>query len=173
MEWKPGTPLAEHQTGHPVLRHAMLDQLGYGPLEVHLPPDWFTAFWGDAKRTKRLTTFGHLDPQDRTSPHFLATRGGTPMHTDPAYTRFALQLQLYNEGFVVHGLEDDIADMPLFLPGLVILLDTWSPHRVSLDPRLPQLGPNKLLVGADFAAPPNVAVELPRLVDHLRGGIRL
>jgi hypothetical protein len=174
MEWKVGTPLTAQQTGHPVLRHATLTQLGYGALNVRLTPDWFVNVWGDTKTTKRLRTFGHEDPKDRTSPHFLATRSGTPFHTDPGYTRYALQLQLYNEGFVVHGLEDQIADMPLFVPGLVILLDTWSPHRVAPDPRLPQLGPNKLLIGMDYLEPPNnVAAELRRLVAHLQGGIHL
>jgi hypothetical protein len=171
MQWKPGTPLAAHQTGHAVLRHAMLTELGYPPLDVQLKPDWFFHLWGDDKRTPRLRTFGHSNTADLTRAHFLATRSGTPMHTDPAYHRYALQLQLYNEGFVVHGLEDEISDMPLFVPGLVVLLDTWSPHRVSRDPRMPNTGPNKLLVGSDFADIPDLHVELPLILEHLRHGV--
>lgn len=169
MEWKKGRALAADQTAHSVLWHSTLDAEGWGDV-VALPelmPCWFRAFWGDDKTTKRLQVFGHEDPSDRTSPHFLCTRGGTPMHVDPAYARYCLQVQLYNQGFVVHGLEDDISAMPLFLPGLVILLDTWSPHAVSRDPRLPQLGPNKLLVGSDFVTRPDISAELPKLVAHI------
>ena len=89
------------------------------------------------------------------------------MHTDPGATRYALQIQLHNDGFIVHGLEDDLAAMPLFAPGLAIVLDTWSPHQVARDLRLPQTGPNKLLVGADYAGYPNVDAELPKLIEHI------
>ena len=166
MEWKKGAALSGDQTGHPILWHSALAELGYGGV-VALPEidrQWCYKFWGDEKTSKRLKSFGHKG--DRLSPHFVCTRGGTPMHTDPGYTRYALQIQLYNEGFVVHGLEDDLAAMPFFIPGLAIVLDTWSPHQVSLDPRLPQ-GLNKLLVGADFAHYPNIERELPKLVEYI------
>ena len=52
------------------------------------------------------------------------------MHVDPGYARYAVQIQLYNDGFVVHGLEDDLSKMPQFTPGLVTILDTHSPHQV-------------------------------------------
>jgi hypothetical protein len=132
-----------------------------------LDPVWFFEFWGDWKSTRRLKTFGHKDPKDKTSPHFLCTRGGTVMHTDPGFVRYALQIQLYNDGFVVHGLEDDLDLMPLFNPGLVILLDTWSPHQVSRDRRLGKAGPNKLLIGIDFLHRPDIDTELPKLVEHI------
>lgn len=167
MEWKKDSALGGDQTGHPILWHATLAELGYGDV-VALPEidrQWCYKFWGDEKTSKRLKSFGHKG--DRLSPHFVCTRGGTPMHTDPGYARYALQIQLYNEGFVVHGLEDDLAAMPLFKPGFVSILDTYSPHQVSRDPRLPQTGLNKLLVGADYPDYPLIDVELPKLVEHI------
>jgi hypothetical protein len=166
-------PLTADQTGHPVVWHSTLDALGYGGLVAmpELDAQWFRSFWGDDGTTKRLHTWGHRDKVGdkpvKTSPHFLCTRGGTGFHTDPAYTRYALQIQLYNQGFVVQGVEDDTNAMPLFAPGLVILLDTWSPHAVLRDPRLPQLGINKVLVGSDFVSMPDVSAEVPKLVEHI------
>lgn len=168
MQWKPGTPLANHQSGHPVIWFRTLAGMGIDAALPKVGPDWFAGFWGDTKSTMRLRTFGHLNPADRRSPHFLCTRGGTPMHTDPAYSRYALQLQLVNQGFIVHGLNDNVDAMPVFYPGLVILLDTHSPHKVSRDPRMPNEGPNKLLAGSDFAdVPMNLDGEIRRIVGHL------
>lgn len=169
MDWKKGAALSGDQTGHPILWHATLAELGYGEI-VALPElsrQWFFDFWGDDKASIRLKTFGHKAGKEGTSPHFLCTRGGYPMHTDPGATRYALQIQLHNDGFIVHGLEDDLARMPLFAPGLAIILDTWSPHQVARDLRLPQTGANKLLVGFDRAEYPNVEVELPKLIEHI------
>lgn len=165
VEWV--GPLRSDQTAHAVVWHSTLTRLGQRARMPLLGPEWFTAFWGDSKTTKRLKTWGHATAGDRTSPHFLCSRGGTPLHTDPAYARYALQVQLCNQGFVVHGLADKVADMPLFEPGLVIVLDTWSPHIVERDPRLPQTGHSKVLVGSDFVAMPDIAAALPPLVAHI------
>jgi hypothetical protein len=171
-KWIAGTPLRPDQTAHALLWHERLENLGYGKLVLELEDGWFDALWGDKKSSRRLRSFGQLNPEDHGSPHFLATRGGLPMHTDPAYARYALQIQLVNQGWVVHGLEDKIEDMPLFTPGLVNILDTWSPHIVPRDPRLPQVGNSKLLAGMDFREMPDVERELPKLIEHLRKGIR-
>ena len=90
------------------------------------------------------------------------------MHTDLGFNRYALQVQLYNDGFIVHGLHDNPDDMPLFEPGLVILLDTWSPHKVARDKRMVQRGANKLLAGMDFSEQPDIDAELPKLIEHIR-----
>jgi hypothetical protein len=170
--WKPGTPLQPDQTPHPVCWHSTLAELGYGRL-ISLPaltPEWFDAFWGDGQTSRRLKSFGHKEPKDRASPHFLCSRGGLAMHTDPGYTRYSLQVQLYNPGgFAVLGLEDELAQMPLYEPGLVMLLDTWSPHSVVRDRRLPQSGKSgsKLLAAADYADRPDWRRELPKLVEHI------
>jgi hypothetical protein len=168
MKWKGGALRAD-QTGHPILWHDTLDALGYGDLIAlpELDTEWFDAFWGDKKLLHGLRTWGHKDKSDKTSPHFLCTRDGLGFHTDPGSRRYCLQIQLVNQGFVVHGLEDDINQMPLFTPGLVILLDSWSPHAVSRDPRIPQLGPNKLLITMDFPKQPDLAAELPKVVEHI------
>jgi hypothetical protein len=167
MDWPKDAALTTDQTGHPILWHNTLRKLGFTVPMPKLNGQWFIDLWGDRKTSRRLKTFGHIDPKDKASPHFLCSRGGLPMHTDPGYTRYALQIQLYNDGFIVHGLEDNVADMPLFFPGLVILLDTWSPHQVARDPRLASQGPNKMLCGADFAERPDIEHELPKLVAHV------
>lgn len=168
MNWKPGTPLRPGQTRFPILWTATLAELRYPELTTVYEPEWFTAFWGDDRQSRRIRSFGHRDPADHASPHYLCTRGGIEWHTDPGYTRYALQIQLWNQGFIVHGLGDDLETAPLFTPGRVTLLDTWSPHQVARDPRLPELGINKLLVGADFAKRPRVRIEVARLIHHLR-----
>jgi hypothetical protein len=165
VNWPKDGKLQEGQTGHPVLWHRTLDELGYEVSFPRLDPGWFLNFWGDDRTSQRLKTFGHQREKDSTSPHFVCTRGGLP--TDPGYTRYAMQIQLFNGGFCVYGLEDDLYEMPLFMPGLAILLDTWSPHLVARDSRLPQLGVNKVLVGSDFAEPPNIEAELPKLLEHI------
>jgi hypothetical protein len=170
MDWKKGAALEPDQTGHPILWHGALADLGYGEIAAlpALAPQWFFKLWGDERASTRLKTFGHKGGRkEGIIPHFLCTRGGYPMHTDPGATRYALQIQLHNDGFIVHGLEDDLAQMPLFSPGLAIILDTWSPHQVARDLRLPQTGANKLLVGADYADYPAVEVELPKLIEHI------
>jgi hypothetical protein len=167
MKWD-GEPLRPDQTRHAVVWHATLDALGYGEL-IEMPEldaAWFRAFWGDDKATKRIRTWGHKNRNDKLSPHFLCSRGGLGWHTDPGYGRYCLQVQLYNQGFVVHGL-DQTTTMPVFTPGLVILLDSWSPHAVSRDPRLPQRGPNKVLAGIDFPEHPDIRRELPKVVEHI------
>ncbi len=87
-------------------------------------------------------------------------RGGTPIHTDPAYARYSVQLQLLNQGFYTHGV-DVLAtgglptdENPVMLPGVVVLLDTHSPHKVSRDPRLPNTGHCKMGAAVD-------SVDLP------------
>jgi hypothetical protein len=171
MDWKKGTPLADNQTGHPIVWHSTLKAMGFG--KVHLPAlraGWYEQLWGDAKDTRRIKLWGHADPNAKpqsTSPHFLCSRGGAPLHTDPGFTRYALQVQLHNQGFCVLGLEDAIEDMPLYEPGLVIILDTWSPHAVMRDPRLPLTGANKLLIGFDAAEMPDPRRDLPKLVKHI------
>jgi hypothetical protein len=165
MDWKLGTPLNTEQTAHALMWHGRVEDFGYaGPLPQR-DNEWFERFWGDGKsNSRRLRTFGHVT-KNRANAHFLCTRSGLGWHTDPGSTRYALQIQLINHGFVVHGLEDDIAAMPLFTPGLVTLLDAWSPHEVARDPRLPQIGLNKLLVGADFKEVPDINREIRPLLD--------
>ncbi len=167
--------LTGDQTGHPVVWHSTLDDLGYGDMVAYpeLDAAWFHAFWGDTRDTNRLRVFGHQDKSDKAKPHFLCTRraplrGAVKYHTDPGYARYCLQIQLCNPGgFMVHGPADIIDDVPLYNPGLVILLDSWSPHAVSRDPRMPHTGINKLLAGIDFRDKPDIARELPKLIEHI------
>jgi hypothetical protein len=77
-----------------------------------------------------LKSFGHSGQ----GVHFLLTRAGTTVHTDPAYTRYSHQLVLRNDGNRIRGLprydsEDPTRWHQPFLPGVMYALDTHSPHQ--------------------------------------------
>lgn len=149
------------QTGHPVIWHKLID------IEApELSPKWFDAFWFG--RTIRFLAFGYRRMHDREAPHYFCTRDGLPFHTDIFIKRYSLQIQLINQGWITHGVHDDITAMPIFAPGLAVILDTHSPHAVSRDPRLPFIGPNKLTIRMDSNTRPDPERMLPALLEHLR-----
>jgi hypothetical protein len=168
MEFRPGRDvLKPGMTAHPILYHATLEQLGYAGVELpRVAPDFFLKLWGDDKSTRRIKTWGH--DGDKLSAHWISTRGGTPMHVDPGYARYAVQMQLYNQGFVLVGVGDSISRMPLFTPGLVTILDTHSPHQVTRDPRLPNTGNSKLAVAVDSVEMPDPLQALPAILEKIR-----
>lgn len=97
-----------------------------------------------------LRSFGH----DADGVHWLLTRGGTPLHRDPAYARYSHQLVLRNDGGRVRGLPrfDDRRNWhPPMVPGSMYALDTHSPHQGLPDPRM---------------APPKVITKLVIAVDR-------
>lgn len=77
----------------------------------------------------RLRTFGHVGGEkgEPGVPHWIATRGGTPMHHDPAYPRWSIQVAIFNVGLALMGLDGYPVVPP---PGWAYLLDTHSPHQV-------------------------------------------
>jgi len=85
-----------------------------------------------AGRRRVLRSFGH----DELGVHWLLTRGGTPLHTDPAYSRYSHQLVLRNDGNRVRGLRDSEPWHPAMVPGTFYALDTHSPHQGTPDTRL-------------------------------------
>jgi hypothetical protein len=91
--------------------------------------------FGEGK-SRKLKSWGHAGEHNA---HWLVTRGGTPMHTDPAYARYTHHLILRNDGFRLRGAEDRPDAMPLKV-GAMYCLDAHSPHQVVPDPRLTFLG---------------------------------
>jgi hypothetical protein len=85
--------------------------------------------------SRKLKSWGHSGP---VGVHWLATRSGTPMHTDPAYSRYTHHLILRNDGFRLRGLEDR-PDSIILRPGAFYCLDAHSPHQVVEDKRLSSL----------------------------------
>jgi hypothetical protein len=84
-------------------------------------------------RSRTLRSFGH----DEEGVHWLLTRGGTALHTDPAYARYSHQLVLRNDGNRIRGLTDDEASWhPPMVPGTLYALDTHSPHQGTPDVRM-------------------------------------
>lgn len=160
MELKAG------MTGHPILFHATLEELGVRIPLPYVDPEFFPKLWGDRGEKRRIKSWGHLN--GKSSAHWVSTRHGTVMHIDLGFPRYAFQLQLFNGGFVVHGEQDDLTKMPLFRPGLVSILDTHSPHQVSRDPRLPNISDSKLAVGVDLDHMPDVRAVLPELLAKMK-----
>lgn len=81
---------------------------------------------------RALRSFGH----DANTAHWLLTRGGTPLHIDPAYARYSHQLVLRNDGNRLRGLPRFDQLHPPLIPGVMYLLDTHSPHIGLPDERL-------------------------------------
>jgi hypothetical protein len=101
-------------------------------------------------RGMALKSFGHTP----TGVHFLLTRAGTTVHTDPAYTRYSHQLILRNDGNRIRGLPRFDSDNPAnwhrpFLPGVMYALDTHSPHQGLHDPRIADKPGLKAVIAVD------------------------
>jgi len=136
--------------------------------QVELPiiePEWFYDVWGDAGRSKRIKTWGHED--GKLSAHVIAVRGGTGCHTDPGFARYSVHIELFNGGWYTHGLDQTPDNLPLFQPGLVSVLDTYSPHMVEKDPRLPLTSPSKLALAIDTWEYPELDPAIDALVAFL------
>lgn len=165
MDWKPGTELRADQSENPILWWKKLD--------VELPeitPEFFIELLGKGKG-KRVKTWGHT--YGPLSPHYLAIRGGTTLHTDPAFSRYSVQLQLFNGGYITHGIDADPSHYPVFEPGVVVLLDTHSPHQVEVDPRTGLSDPNKLTAAIDSVEKPDLDRQVGLLLDRIKAPPRV
>jgi hypothetical protein len=102
-----------------------------------------------AGRGRVLRSFGH----DGDGVHWLLTRGGTALHSDPAYARYSHQLVLRNDGNRLRGLPRFDAEEfwhPPMVAGMMYALDTHSPHQGLPDPRLdPPKTVLKLVIAVD------------------------
>lgn len=113
-----------------------------------------------------LRAFGHRE----NSVHWLLTRAGTPLHTDPRYARYSYQLVLRNDGGRVRGLpRNDTQLHPPMVPGVMYCLDTHSPHQGVPDERLdPPKVIHKLVAAVDsdtLVKPERVWPLLRKLVN--------
>lgn len=156
-------PLVWHVEPHPDFPDAWLPDTSDEVLEL--------AFGEGASR--KLKSWGH-DP-DLLNAHWLVTRGGTPLHTDPAYARYTHHLILRNDGFRLIGLDDQL--VPPLRVGRMYCLDAHSPHQVVPDKRLLFLGGKpvyKVQIAVDTNEPltPEQAWEAfrPMLHRDLREG---
>lgn len=117
--------------------------------------------------SRKIKSWGHRGDMD---VHWLVTRAGTPLHTDPAYPRYTHHLILRNDGFKLAGLEDPEDAVPL-KRGVYYCLDAHSPHVVLKDQRIAalRLDPPKYKVQVAFddnrAWSPEEA--LPVLIERL------
>lgn len=61
-------------------------------------------------------------------PHWIAVRGGTPLHVDPRYPRYSHHLKVRcDDGIYCRGLSREELHLRR---GLFYILDTHSPHQV-------------------------------------------
>lgn len=154
---KPDVALVAGQNPMPVLwmvgLKARPDQTLYSDeaLAPFLPPG----------RGIALRAFGH----DEDSVHWLLTRAGTPLHTDPRYARYSYQLVLRNDGGRVRGLPRYDQEHPPMRPGVMYCLDTHSPHQGLRDERL---GTPKVVHKLVAAVDSDTLVEAPVVWPLLR-----
>jgi hypothetical protein len=155
MDYKKGTPLTADQTDQParLVEYIRPDTIDAWP---KIDGRWCLELWGDPKTTSRFKTWGHVN--GKLSAHFIIVRNGIKLHTDPGFARYSVHMELYNQGWWTHGLDDDPTGKPLYMPGLVTVLDTYSPHAVTRDPRMPANGLNKVAAAIDF-------IEYPASID--------
>lgn len=150
--WPKDRPLTGGLVGDPVLWRREVDwqlpEIEDGDFDVVFKT-------GPTASGHRLATFGHLAGAKGAAgvPHYLATRGTTTMHHDPAYPRWSVQLALYNVGLGLTGLDGVIHELPT---GTLYCLDTHSPHQVVITARVASGGlrRQKMQAAVDFTSYP-------------------
>lgn len=80
-------------------------------------------------KNHRLQTWGRKPGEKVNDPHWIAVRGQTPLHRDPAYPRYSHHLKIrVDEGVAARGLDKQELELKR---GLFYILDTHSPHQVT------------------------------------------
>ena len=161
MNWKETDKLRADQAANPLRWVAPLD--GF-VAPVFTMPMLQQIFKDGGSKSRRLRSWGKVT---QFSPHFLATRSGTNMHTDPKYPRFSWHLILYNGGFRIRGVSD--TEQPVLNPGVMYLLDTHSPHEVIRDERLPQESNYKVQIAIDSHEPTPREVAIEQIMEYIAG----
>lgn len=80
------------------------------------------------KDNHQLQTWGRTKGVKVDDPHWIAVRGSTPIHKDPAYPRYTHQLKIrVDDGIYSRGLSKEGL---LLKRGIYYILDTHSPHQI-------------------------------------------
>lgn len=110
--------LATEQRSHPVV-----DRISVEPIACEwLTTDMVQSIFGT--KQKGLKMWSGKGRQ----PHWLATRNGINLHTDPGYDRYAVQMVIKNDGWRMTGYDKSlVTDL---MAGDVYVLDTHSPHEL-------------------------------------------
>lgn len=107
----------------------------------------------------QIRTWGRTPKTKAMDPHWIGLRGGTGLHTDPAYPRYSHHLKIrVDEGFSVQGLSKQ--PFPL-TRGLFYILDAHSPHQVLCK------GPDKLGFNIAISMDAKFPLEVRHAVDRL------
>ena len=165
--WPPDRELRIDQSANPIVwcTHPRTTE----DLPEVTDADIDTMFGDFGATSRRIITYGHVVPKDKHSAHFLATRRGLKMHTDPGYVRFTHHLVLRNDGLGITGLSATVR-YPTFERGALYCLDSWSPHCVDWDDRLPRTGLYKVQAAIDADYPMSVEEVLDELAPLLARG---
>lgn len=103
---------------HPIVVHKRID--GFVPSNMN---DALLNFiFG--KKAKGLKTW----PKPGDELHWLACRNGINLHVDRTYSRYAYQLVVRNDGWIMTGYNQD--KQAIIPPGSVYIIDTHSPHQL-------------------------------------------
>ena len=128
MDVKWDYKLKDHQSANPVVDALM----------VPLPEDFIHPTEADLLKVFKtggfkLQTWGRKKDKSGKAillndPHWIAVRGGTPLHYDPKYPRYSHQLKvMVDDGTFCRGLDKEALR---FERGLYYVLDAHSPHQV-------------------------------------------
>lgn len=115
MYFNKKSPLAAHQVGDPLLHIEKIEMTGL------VQPNIF----GPGK-SSRLTTWGRDEADPLFTPHWIAVRGSTPLHTDPRYPRYTHQLVVHGSVTLL-GYDEVLHEVSV---GSFFILDTHSPHQL-------------------------------------------
>ena len=128
MEFKWDQELKEGQKSNPVCHYKKVDLPSgfFEPSDEELSTIFPTKNYTLQTWARAKTPDGKIITVN--DPHWLAVRGGTPLHTDPRYPRYSHQLKIrVGDGVVMRG--KDKVETPL-ATGVFYILDTHSPHQV-------------------------------------------
>ena len=128
MDVKWDYQLKDYQSANPVVDAMM----------VKLPEDFICPTEADLLQVFKtggfkLQTWGRKKDESGKAillndPHWIAVRGGTPLHYDPKYPRYSHQLKIMvDDGTFCRGLDKHELE---FARGLYYVLDAHSPHQV-------------------------------------------
>lgn len=97
-------------------------------------------------------------------PHYLACRNGINLHTDPGYSRYAYQLVVRNDGWMMTGLDDQqVTRVDI---GTCYELDTHSPHQLVKSPDCS----GRFFVAVGFDSPSRI--DAADAIDRLRAYLK-
>lgn len=165
MDWSWDKPLKPDQRSNPVMHIELVDLDEHG-VAVPTDAELEQIFRGAGYRLQTWNRSADSDGKKRVlnDPHWLAVRGGTPLHVDPRYPRFSHQLKVrVDTGIYVRGFD---REETMLRRGTFYILDTHSPHQVF---HKDNTGAWNVTASIDHNIMLNPASTLKRLLEYVKG----